>query len=95
MVDLLHIIMKHSFFSSMIIVSGVILAFVYSKQATSSFGCLILVVHGPPETVKSKSLTTALALVGLIEYNIVISHIDITVNFVRNLEFFIIIIIKH
>lgn len=64
MIELLQVIMKHNFFPSLTVVSGVILALHYSTLTTSSFGCPVVVAHGPPETGKSKSLYTALALVG-------------------------------
>ena len=64
MVNLLHQVMKHNFYPSLIVVSGAILSFHYSTLTTSSFGCPIILAYGPPETGKSKTLNTALALVG-------------------------------
>lgn len=64
MVDLLQDIMKHNFYSSLIVISGVILTLHYTTMTTSSYGCPIIVAYGDPETGKTKTLNTALALLG-------------------------------
>ena len=56
--------MQHNFYASLLVVSGVALAFHYCTMAESSYGCPVVIAEGDPETGKTKSVHTALSLVG-------------------------------
>jgi hypothetical protein len=61
MIQLLEKTMKHNFFSSLIVVAGLAMAFHYCTLSRSSFGCPIIVIFGPPQT---KMVFIAMALAG-------------------------------
>ena len=56
--------MKLNFYPSLLVISGIILCYHYSTLASTSNGCPVIVAMGQPETGKTKSLLTALSLVG-------------------------------
>lgn len=57
-------VFQHNFYPSLLITSGILLAFHYSQMVASGFGCPIVVAEGKPETGKSKSLLTGLSIIG-------------------------------
>ena len=65
LVNLLEIISKHNFKSSLMVVSGVIMAFHYSLIKDIYGGCPITVAMGPSETGKFTAIRAALSLFGV------------------------------
>ena len=64
LVNLLEIISKHNFKSSLMVIAGAIMAFHYSLIKDIYGGCPITVATGPSETGKSTAIRAALSLFG-------------------------------
>ena len=65
MIELLENVMGHNFYPSLLVVSGVVLCFHYSSLAGGNCGCPVIVASGQPETGKTKSIKTALSMIGM------------------------------
>ena len=65
LLNVLEVVMKHNFFSAVLVVAGGVLSLHYSTIVKEHIGCLVVVAFGPSETGKTTALTAALSLSGM------------------------------
>ena len=63
--NVLEVVMKHNFFSAVLVVAGGVLSLHYSTIVKEHVGCPIVVAFGTSETGKTTALTAALSLTGM------------------------------